>query len=96
MGKIDINRCVHLALRDKNYEDILDLLKYAFEGRALVSRQKIVYTIAEKIEIAYLESRFALRGIVAEQRELDFIKFLRVFLDAIHSVKSLVDRKSVV
>ena len=95
MGKIDINRSVHLAIRDKNYEESLDLLKYAFEGRALSSRQKIVYTIAEKIDIAYLEARFALRGIVAEQRELDFTKFLRMFLDAIHAVKNLVDHEEI-
>jgi len=95
MGKVNINRSVHLALRDKNYEEILGLLKYAFEGRALSSRQKIVYAIAEKIEIAYLEARFALRGIVAEQRELDFIKFLRMFLDAVHAVKNLVDHEDI-
>lgn len=95
MGKIDINRSVHQALRDKNYEEILDLLKYAFEGRALSSRKKIVYTITDKIEIAYKEARFSLRGIVAEQRELDFIKFLRVFLDAIRAVKNLVDHEEI-
>jgi len=95
MGKIDINRSVHLALRDKNYEEMLGLLKYAFEGRALSSRQKIVYTIAEKIEISYMEANFALRGIVAEQEELDFIKFLRMVLDAIHAVKSLVDHEKI-
>lgn len=95
MGKIDINRSVHLALRDKNYEEIMDLLKYAFEGLSLASRKKIIYTIAEKIEIAYLEARFALRGLVAEQRELDFIKFLRMFLDAVHAVKSLIDHEEI-
>jgi len=95
MGKVDINRSVHLAIRDKNYEEILGLLKYAFEGRALSSRQKIIYAIAEKIQIAYQESNFALRGIVAEQRELDFIKFLRMFLDAIYAVKNLVDHEGI-
>ena len=28
MGKVDINRSVHLALRDRNYEEALGLLKY--------------------------------------------------------------------
>lgn len=93
MGRVDINRSVHLAIRDKNYEEILDLLKYAFEGRAIASRRKIIYLIAEKIETTYMEARFSLRGIIAEQKELDFLKFLRMVLDAIRSVKNLVDHE---
>jgi hypothetical protein len=95
MGKVDINRSVHLALRDKNYEETLGLLKYAFEGRSLASRQKIVSAISRRIETAYMEARFALRGVVVEQRELDFIRFLRMFLDGSHAIKNIVDHEGI-
>ncbi len=95
MGKVDINRSVHLALRDKNYEEILGLLKYAFEGRSHSSRKKIIYALSGRLETAYVEARFALRGIMAEQRELDFIRFLRMFLDGFHAVKNIVDHEGI-
>ena len=95
MVKIDINRSVHLALRDWNYEEALGLLKYAFAGRSRASRKRIMYTMSERLETAYLEARFALRGIVAEQRELDFLKFLRMLLDAATAVKDIVDHEGI-
>jgi len=95
MGKVDINRSVHLALRDRNYEEILSLLKYAFEGRSFASRKKIIDAISERIQISYSEANFALRGIVVEQKELDFICFLRMFLDATGAVKNIVDHEGI-
>jgi hypothetical protein len=90
MGKVDINRPVHLALRDKNYEEVLRLFKYALEGRALLSRKKIITAMEEHIATTYQEADFATRGIVAEQRELDFIRFLRIFLEAVTAAGKIV------
>jgi hypothetical protein len=95
MGKITINRSVHLALRDKNYEEILGLLKYGFEGRALASRQRIISAISEKSKNSYTEALFARKGIVSGQRERDFIKFLRMFSRATSAVKDIVDQEKI-
>ncbi len=95
MGKISINRPVHLALRDRNYEESLALLKYAFEGRSFSSRKKIIDAISERIRVAYVEANFSLRGIIVEQEELDFIRFLRMFLDATGAVKNIVDHEGI-
>lgn len=95
MGKVNINRPVHLALRDRNYEESLRLLKYTFEGRPFASRKKIIYSLIDKLETAYNESRFALRGIIGSQRELDFIRFLKMDLDASLSVKFIVDHEGI-
>jgi len=90
MGKVDINRPVHLALRDKNYEEVLRLFKYALEGRALPSRKKIITAMEEHIATAYQEADFATRGIVVEQKELDFLRFLRIFLEAVTAAGKIV------
>ena len=37
MGMVNINRPIHLALRDGSYEKFLGLLKPSFEGRPLAS-----------------------------------------------------------
>ncbi len=90
MGKIELNRPVHLALRDKNYEEVLGLFKYALEGRSLASRKRIISAMEEHISTAYEQANFAIRGLVAEQRELDFIRFLRIFLEAVAAAGNIV------
>lgn len=95
MGKIDINRSVHLALRDKNYEEVLGLFKYAIEGRSLASRKKIISAMEEHIHTAYQEANFATRGLVAEQQELDFIRFLRIFLEAVSAAGHIVGHEEI-
>lgn len=95
MGTIDINRPVHLALRDKNYEEVLSLYKYALEGRGLLSRKKIINAMEEHIATAYQEANFATRGIVVEQKELDFIRFLRIFLEAFSAAGNIVGHEEI-
>jgi hypothetical protein len=95
MGKIDINRSVHLALRDKNYEEVLSLFKYALEGRALLSRKKIINAMKNHILTAYQEADFATRGIVVEQEELDFIRFLRIFLEAVAAAANIIGHEEI-
>lgn len=95
MEKVQINRAVHLALRDKNYEEFLNLLKYSFEDRPLASRKKIIHEITEKLETAYDEACFALRGVGGGQLELDFSRFLKMVLDASRSVKFMVDHEEI-
>ena len=95
MGKVNYNRPVHLAMRDKNYEKALGLLKYAFDGRSYASRKKIIYNLVVSLKQAYEEARFALRGIVADQEELDFVKFLKMILESARSVKHMIDHEGV-
>ncbi len=90
MGKVELNRAVHLALRDKNYEEVLGLFKYALEGRSLASRKRIISEMEEHIDTAYQEANFAIRGLVAEQQELDFIRFLRIFFEAVTAAGHIV------
>lgn len=95
MGKVDTNRPVHLALRDKNYEEMLGLFKYALEGRALPSRKKIITEMEVRIATAYQEADRATRGIVVEQEELDFIRFLRIFLEAVSAAGNIVGHEEI-
>jgi len=95
MGKIDANRSVHLALRDTNYEEMLRLFKYALEGRALLSRKKIIREMESHIATAYQEADRATRGIVVEQEELDFIRFLRIFLEAVAAAGNIVGHEEI-
>jgi len=95
MGKVNYNRPVHLAMRDKNYEKALGLLKYTFEGRSYASRKKIIYTMVVSLNQAYQEACFALRGIVADQEELDFVRFLKMVLESARSVKHMIDHEGV-
>jgi len=95
MGKVNINRPVHLALRDKNYEKFLELLKYSFDARSLGSRKKIIDSMVGKAQTAYDEGRFALRGIRGSQLERDFIKFLEMILDALRAVQFMVEHEEI-
>ncbi len=95
MGKVNYNRPVHLAMRDKNYEQALGLLKYTFDGKSYASRKKIIYSLAVNLDQAYREARFALRGIVADQLELDFVKFLKMVLESVRAVKHMIDHEGV-
>lgn len=90
MVEVSINRSVHLALRDKNYEEVLRLFKYALEGRGLVSRKKILAAMGEHIVTACQEANFAIRGIVIKQKERDFIRFLRIFLEEVTAAGKIV------
>jgi hypothetical protein len=87
MGKININRPVHLALRDRNCEDAMGLLKYAFEARPLNSRIAIINTLVERLRTAADEAAYALRGIMGRQEERDFAKFLKMLLNGARIVQ---------
>ncbi len=95
MGEVQINRPGHLALRDKNYEKTLNLLKYAFGSRPLASRKKLIHEIVERLETAYEEAHFALLGVAGGQLELDFVRFLKMVRDASRSVKHMVDHEEI-
>ena len=95
MGKVNINRPVHLALRDKNYEKFLELLKYSFDARSLDSRRQIVESLVERAQTAYDEGHFALRGVLGSQLERDFIKFLEMVLDALRAVQFMVEHEEI-
>lgn len=87
MGKININRPVHLALRDRNCEDAMGLLKYAFEARPLNSRRTIINSLVEKLQNAADEAGYALRGLLGKQEERDFAKFLKMLLNGARIVQ---------
>lgn len=87
MGKVNINRPVHLALRDHSCEEALDLLKYAFAARPLNSRIAIINSLVEKLQLAADEARYSLRGFPGKQEERDFAKFLRMLLDGARTVR---------
>ena len=95
MGKVDTNRAVHLALRDKNFEAVLSLFKYALEGRALASRRRIIQTLLGHVLTARQEADFATRGVVVEQEELDFIRFLRILHEAIIAAANIVGHEKI-
>lgn len=96
MAEVHSNRATHLAMRDKSYEEALGLLNYSFDGRSFASRKKIIYSLSASLENSYNEARFALRGIVADQPELDFVKFLKMALDAVRAVKHMIDHEGLV
>lgn len=95
MGMVNINRPIHLALRDGSYEKFLVLLKPSFEGRPLASRKKIIGAAVESLEGAHAAASGALRGVMGSQRERDFCKFLRMILDSARSVKFLVEHEEI-
>jgi hypothetical protein len=95
MGMVNINRPIHLALRDGYYEKFLGLLKYSFEGRPLASRKKITGSMVENLERANAAAASALCGVMGSQRERDFTKFLRVILDSARAVKFLVEHEEI-
>lgn len=95
MGMVNINRPIHLALRDGYYEKFLGLLRYSFAGRPLASRKKIIGSAVEALERANAAASGALCGVMGSQRERDFIKFLRVILDSAQSVQSLVEHEEI-
>ena len=93
MGKVNINRPVHLALRDRNCEDAMGLLKYAFEARPLNSRVAIINTLVEKLRNAVAEAAYALRGIMGQQEERDFAKFLKMLLNGARIVQVMTEHE---
>ena len=95
MGMVNINRPIHLALRDSYYGKFLRMLKYSFEGRPLASRKKVIASLVEYLERSYTEAAGALRGVMGSQRERDFVKFLRVILDSSRAVKSMLEHEEI-
>ncbi len=95
MGKVDINRSVHLALRDKNFEAVLSFFKFALEGRALASRKRIIQTMLNHVFTARQEADFATRGVVVEQEELDFIRFLRILHEAVIAAANIAGHEEI-
>jgi len=93
MGMVNINRPIHLALRDGNYEKYLGLLRHPFEDRPLAFRKKVVGALVESLERAHAAAASALCGVMGSQRERDFIKFLRLILDSSKTVKFLVEHE---
>jgi hypothetical protein len=95
MAESSINRPVHLALRDKNYEEVLRLFKYALEGRGLISRKKIIAAMEEHIVTASQEAGFAARGIVIQPKERDFVHLLRVLLEEVTAADKIVGHEEI-
>ncbi len=91
MASSDINRSVHLALRDKNYLKFTALLKRQFSRRSLTSRRKLVLELLQKVETAALEAVDALRGIKEEPLERDFLSFLRMLDDGCEAIRFMVE-----
>jgi len=95
VGRANINRPVHLAIRDRYYGKFLDLLKFSFEGRPLNSRQRLIGTVAKALQAAYGGAQFALRGEEGTREERDFIRFLRLLLDSARTVEFLVRHEEI-
>lgn len=91
MASSDINRSVHLALRDKNYLGFSSALNYSFSSRSLSSRRRLVLSLLQKVETAGLEADNALRGIDSGQVEKDFFSFLRMLIDGCQAIRFMVE-----
>lgn len=95
MGKVEINRPVHLAWRDHDYGDFLRLLQFGFEGRPLKTRKKLIREMVEVLEKTMEASRFSLRGEGADSAEEDFARFLRLMHDSARTVDFVVHHEQI-
>ena len=86
----NLNRPVHMARRDAHFERALDLLNVATQDLDTPARIAHIDRIMRLLSRADHHARFAVQSPQALQKEKDFLHFLELITDNVHSAHSMV------
>lgn len=90
----NLNRPVHMARRDAHFERALDLLNVATQDFDTAARMTHIDRIMRLLERAGHHARFSVQSPQALQQEKDFLHFLDLITDNVHSAQSMVRHQS--
>ena len=86
----NLNRPVHMARRDAHFERALDLLNVATQDFDTAARMAHIDRIMRLLTRAGHHAKFAVQSPQAAQQERDFLHFLALITDNVHSAQAMV------
>jgi hypothetical protein len=89
-----LNRPVHLARRDAFYERGVELLFQPLQHMATATRIQHLQQVMDLLSTAKQHAFFAYRGQKPAQKEVDFHEFLKLILDNVQSIHSMMLHQS--
>ncbi len=93
-GSHELNRPVHLALRDACAERAVELLSQPIHHIDTANRAMLVERIIALLRTAALHARLAARSERAGEQERDFLHFLLLTLQHVESVYALIQNQA--
>ena len=90
----NLNRPIHLARRDVFFERSVELLNMPLKDRDIHFRLQHTEHIINLLKTAELHAFFAARSPSATNQERDFLRFLKLLLDNVQSIHSMMLHQS--
>ena len=86
---VTMNRPVHLARRDKTYDEFLAMLRRVSLRLSSRRRLAVVRRMITLLNASLRSARLALRGRKGRKVERDFLKYIELHLDAADAVRAM-------
>jgi len=87
MRELALNRPVHLAGRDTNYEHAMKLLQGDLMNYEVADRLDKCRAITTSLQLAHEHGEYALRGMESCREEKLFVQFLALLLDSAQALQ---------